>query len=755
MKKIILLLITVISIFIFLEKPSALTGYTTGTDIMVRPAPNKDSGFIGQIKNENTVLDLVDDTLYNVNDQNCSIGWYKINYDNKEGYICGLFVSIGNQGDDNPNFNTEGYQARITDTLVSARRGAGYDTPSVAVLAPGTNLIILDKIMTPGSRCTAGWYHVKYYKNEEAYVCASYVNTKEELTGSDPSYEQELKNLGFPDSYIPYLVKLHSLHPNWNFKPVQTNHSWNTVVSNEQNKNFISSTYLNDPIKNIYQQGLSNEKGWYIATNEVNAFYLDPRNFLTEKFVFMFMDLKYNYGPNGKTTLNREDPITKEYYKGISGILGSSSYLNNDEHIYYFIEAGYEANVNPIYLVSLAKQEGTATDITDGSISGNYSQDYVDAYGRVYSLKGFYNYYNIRAFQSGENAPKTMGLAYACGEKCGFANTFNRPWDTREKAIKGGAKWIYEEYIGGIYNQNTIYFKKFNTNGSNPFTHQYQTNVTAPTGEAVSTYEAYQTIGLLENSFVFEIPIYNDMPETVSLPDVSSSNNNLTEIKVDGNLISGYSKDIYEYTVYVPNTYTSVKIEATKEDNGTTVLGLGNISLKETTTSHEIISVAENGNRKTYRLNIIKVEDKTTVDDILKNLSVLVNNEGIMYKISPGTTANTLIQSILKNSPKATVTIYNSSGAGITGGTLITTNSRIKIVAPSGDTKEFTLAVKGDVNGDGEITILDLLQVQKHLLNSTQLTGARLKAADTNDDALVTILDLLRVQKVILKELQF
>ena len=65
------------------------------------------------------------------------------------------------------------------------------------------------------------------------------------------------------------------------------------------------------------------------------------------------------------------------------------------------------------------------------------------------------------------------------------------------------------------------------------------------------------------------------------------------------------------------------------------------------------------------------------------------------------------------------------------------------------------MAIKGDVSGDGEITILDLLKVQKHLLKASLLTDEYLVAADTSDDNEVTILDLLRIQKYILKIITF
>ena len=114
-------------------------------------------------------------------------------------------------------------------------------------------------------------------------------------------YTKYLMSLGFPEDYTPYLNKLHSMHPNWTFKPVKTNYYWDTVVTKEDD-NVALINYANDlyRVDNIGLDGAN----WYRAKKEVVAFYLDPRNFLTEKFVFMFESLKYNYG-SGKESITK------------------------------------------------------------------------------------------------------------------------------------------------------------------------------------------------------------------------------------------------------------------------------------------------------------------------------------------------------------------------------------------------------------------------------------------------------------------
>ena len=86
---------------------------------------------------------------------------------------------------------------------------------------------------------------------------------------------------------------------------------------------------------------------------------------------------------------------------------------------------------------------------------------------------------------------------------------------------------------------------------------------------------------------------------------------------------------------------------------------------------------------------------------------------------------------------------------------VLKTGQTIKMITPSGESKSFVISIIGDVSGDGEVTILDLLKVQKHLLGSSKLSSEYLISGDTNGDAEVTILDLLRAQKYILKSITF
>ena len=55
----------------------------------------------------------------------------------------------------------------------------------------------------------------------------------------------------------------------------------------------------------------------------------------------------------------------------------------------------------------------------------------------------------------------------------------------------------------------------------------------------------------------------------------------------------------------------------------------------------------------------------------------------------------------------------------------------------------------GDVDGDGEVTVMDATLVQKYIVNLETLTDSQLKVADVNGDGEVSVLDATEIQKIV------
>lgn len=111
------------------------------------------------------------------------------------------------------------------------------------------------------------------------------------------------------------------------------------------------------------------------------------------------------------------------------------------------------------------------------------------------------------------------GLQYAKDGKGASEETKTKyliPWNTKERAITGGAIFIGSSYIN--VGQNTLYLQKFHVTSNTSqelFWHQYMTNVLAPYSESSSIYRGYSSTGILSNSMTFIIPVYQNMPEAL------------------------------------------------------------------------------------------------------------------------------------------------------------------------------------------------------------------------------------------------
>ena len=729
MKRLILLVFFVLSLFLFIPKTfaSKIGIVNDSVGINFRSAPNTGDNVITKIK-YNTQIIILDVNKYT--GTGCSDGWYKAGYNNKEGYVCSTYISII---ENESGTVTGGYFAKVnTSSFISVRSLPNGNSTRLDKLITGTPVNIIST-HPQASGCSSNWLYVSYHDGKKGYVCGSYINTYEELTLNSSEYTEEekayaetLSKNGFPATYIPYLMRMHRDHPTWNFVAVNKGLNWNDVVSGEQGNNKIESTTTTELEYYIASGAVGTEGGnWYMTNSAVDAYFLDPRNFLSDVFIFMFEDLTYD-----------PEYHTAEVLKTFFG----SSYLSSDEYIGYFLEAAEKYDVSPLHLAARVYKEGGANE-NYGAITGTYT-----GYYGTCLLTGYYNYYNI-----GANSSWMEGLKYAAGAECGGSNTFGRPWKTRKDAIIGGANFISTNYISS--GQNTLYYQKFNTASAPYYTNQYMTNIMAPTQEGESMYDTIVELSLLENAYTFEIPVYNNMPDSTGLPNIANTDNSLKSITINNKTIDNFDTDVLEYNFYVTKDTDTAIINAVTNASSSTAKYETNVKLNEEKTTITILVTAQSGHQKTYTVHIIKVESVTTINDILSKLSVKVT-DNYMKNISTGTSANSLILNIRQADPNASIVYKNASGVTISNTSTFATGQTLQITSSNGESKTFTIVVTGDTNGDGEITILDLLKVQKHLLNSSKLTNSYLQAADTNADNSATILDLLRIQKHLLNEIK-
>ena len=338
----------------------------------------------------------------------------------------------------------------------------------------------------------------------------------------------------FPSSYKPYIDELEKKYPNWVFKALYTNLDWKYVIDNENvfGKNLVPKSY-SDSWKNTKkgEYNVEVDSGWVDSSRSAVEYAMDPRNFLNYVRVFQFEELSYNSRTNTVSSIEKILYGTEFYnkiveYKNSSG----TNIVTDKKYSDLILSAAKTSSVSAFHLASRIKQE-VGPFLSHSSISGTVS-----------GYEGLYNFYNIGATSSSEPMGAIInGLKYAKDGKGASSSTKTKyliPWNTKERAITGGAKFIGSSYIN--LGQNTIYLQKFHvydTTDDELFWHQYMTNVLAPYSESKLIYTGYANSNLLNSSMSFVIPVYNNMPELpCTSPAISSSDFTTDNTKVYANV---------------------------------------------------------------------------------------------------------------------------------------------------------------------------------------------------------------------------
>ena len=308
---------------------------------------------------------------------------------------------------------------------------------------------------------------------------------EENTTGVYADIEQ------FPESYRPALEALKQQHPNWTFVRQNTGLNFQTVINNElQNgKSLVYKSYGD------YCKEGQHSPNWYFASEDILKLYMDPRNSLQENAIFQFEQLTYNESYHTEAAV--ESFLNNTFMNS-----SSPAPLTDMTFSHIFWAIGAEQQVSPFHLAARVYQEQGQG--TSPLISGSYP-----------GYEGYYNYFNISASGSTNEQVIVNGLTYAR----------NNNWNNAYASILGGANVISANYIKK--GQDTLYLQKFNVSStaSNPvYTHQYMQNISAPTSEALSMKKLYESAGALENTFVFKIPVYENMPESPCPMPTASTN---------------------------------------------------------------------------------------------------------------------------------------------------------------------------------------------------------------------------------------
>lgn len=472
------------------------------------------------------------------------------------------------------------------------------------------------------------WYKIRFEFGNSAYV--GYVDAN--CTNLIPAIQYYSDLSAFPADYQPALSALQASHPNWTFVPLYTGLDWETAVTQEltiaPNNSLVTifapSGYWNmeelgtDSAGNVYHYDWRRDSWyhwqpeWYAASRAGLSYCMDPRNFLNERSIFMFEEM--SYGGQDSTMVEQVLSGTFMNYTTISDTTDPSNPISIT-YADLFVWIGEQYNINPIMLASRVRQEQGLG--TSPLISGVYP-----------GYEGLYNYFNMGATGHTNQEIITNGLKEAqVGSTMELPNglSYTGPWNSRVKAIIGGALKMASIYLDN--KQDTLYLQKFDVDSTHNgvYWHQYMQNIQAPISEAAAAYKAYSSYNILNGTFVFKIPVYNNMNAGNPEPGhEKSSNNYLVSLQVDGvELMAVPDKETLSYSFNLSQPSNAVTITAASASASASITGTGSYPITSTSNTVSISVTAENGSVRTYTLLITAPPAELTP---VSNLSASVKN---------------------------------------------------------------------------------------------------------------------------------
>lgn len=514
-----------------------------------------------------------------------------------------------------------------TADVLNVRSGAGTGYSKTGTVSYGDSLTILSETTDSSG---AKWYKISC-GNLTGYVSAAYVQlTSSGSQGSsDADFESYMTKQGFPESYKPYLRKLHEQHPKWIFTAQKLGVDWNTALKEEcvVGRNLVHSSALASwksmekgayDFNGGYWYGL--DGSWVAASKEIIMYYMDPRNFLNDTYIFMFENQSYD--PSYQTESGVKTILADTFMSG--------SYTCPDTKKKYtysqtFMDAAKKSGVSPYHLASRCRNEQGVNGAPQ-------------SLGTVKGYENYFNFFDIQAYATSTMTAAEMGCKYAKTTN----PTYLLPWTNQYKSIVGGSIFLGTGYI--TKGQDTLYLQKFDMvdGGNGLYYHQYMTCVFGQANEAISLKNAYSQ-DILNSAMEFKIPVYNNMPDKLCPKPTSSGDNNnyLKSLSVSGTSISPkFDKFTTSYTAKVNAEVSSVTVNANPLGKSAKVSGKGKVSLKTGENTVKVTCTAASGVKRTYTIKITRKAASQTLQqgDVNGDKYLTVVDALLMLRYNAGKT---------------------------------------------------------------------------------------------------------------------
>ncbi len=574
------------------------------------------------------------------------------------------------------------YAASITTAYiegdnVNVRKSPSTDSKVLDQLSH-TSATVLDKTEVGDDV----WYKITYTASDGEKITGyifynpSYIR----IVTYNPDADFEDKIKAFPASYRDDLRALHEKYPNWEFIPDPVKSSFDDAVAAQAVDSSYKQVQLNSSSHPVSWRSMgpgsydwSTNKwqdvngGWTGASREVIAYYMDPRNFLDNDNIYMFLEQSYNSAVQNEAGVKKiiKGTFLEKKYTPAEGETGDGSYSK------VIMAAAKKSGVSPYVIASKIIQE-QGTKGTSSLISGTYK-----------GYEGIYNFFNVKASGSTTAAVIKNGLNYAK----------SKGWNTRYKSILGGAQFLGTNYINK--GQDTYYYQDFNVHGD--IDHQYAQAVHDAYSKGRNLRDTYKAEE--DMAISFKIPVFTDMPsKAVEMPIKNDKRNNyyFSTIKVSG-LTPSFSKYTTEYDLAVSGD-TAVKVTAV---SGASNVSKASYKLKKGINKVVLSVKSETGYKNEYIISV----------NASKACTLYVNSTG---KLPSGTSSDASSSSSSSSNTSSTkIYIGDTNGDGKIS---IVDLAKVQMHLLNVKKLKGDYLAAADINKDGKVSIVDLARVQMHLL---------------------------------------
>ena len=568
--------------------------------------------------------------------------------------------------------------AYINGTDVNVRSGPSTSHTIVDMLS-NTSATVLSPVTQNGEL----WYQITYKKGNETitgyiFYDPSYIK----IVTYNPDADFETKLSAFPESYRQYLRELHSVYPNWEFVPDNVHVSFDSAVNAqcEYPKKLVSTSqslawrsmhkdYYNWETKQFSSTNAGS--GWYGASKEAIAYYMDPRNFLNNTYIYMFLEQAYD--ESLQTAEGLADIVAGTFLAGTYEDAEDTAYEGS--YVKVIMEAAKQSGISPYIIASkIIQEQGSAG--TSNMISGTTD------HGK------YFNFMNWGAYGADTDAGVLAN---------GLATAKSEGWTTRSASIIGGAVKLSNNYIKR--GQSTYYYQDFNV--KNGASHQYAQAVHDAANKGKISGEEYITNYNYKLSFT--IPVFVDMPEKpCEKPEQSNKLNNyyiLSLSSTDGNISPAFNMfQNYDYSLSLSkDANLNIKL-----DDGASITSPHEYELQKGSQKLTITVKSQTGYTRDYSLYVF------TENPLKLTLKI---NEPIEQEPNPNPNPGTGTEPTPPPAPTYKLGDVNGDDK-----ISLSDLSDLRLYLLEKLTLNETQQLAADVNKDSKVSLSDLSDIRLHLL---------------------------------------